>query len=539
MAEIHQNAEDNLSLEKLIREVNYKSLEKGYVPSQFALKFINFIKLVNGNEGEENKSPLFHYEIADQIQKFKNNLIVAARGTAKTSLMEYLILYIATFGHLDGFGDTSVIMYVGDTMDNGCKNLRKNLEFRYDNSEFLKRFVPKAHFTDVGIEFINADGHKLFVKMFGASTGVRGFKVYGKRPTIAILDDLFTDKAAESKTIIKDIENIIYKAVRQALHPTKRKVIWIGTPFNKKDPLYKAAGTKEWNTKVYPICQKFPCTKAEFVGAWEDRFPYEAVKAEFDMLKANGKVDAFNQELMLRILSDDDRLVLDEDIIWYPNRSEIFNNLNNYFIYMTTDFATSELEAADFSVIALWALDYNGVFHWFDGVCKRQDMAKNVDDVFRFVELYHPLVVGVEISGQQKGFVSWLKRDMLNRNIWFTIASDKSSKEEGLRPTTSKLVRFNAALPLFKQRRMAFPKDLEDSEIMLEYMDELTSITPSGIKSLHDDCVDSVSQLQLLTYVTPFNPSLNKGLSDQPLPKSKSKFFSIEEPVEEVSSYIV
>ena len=539
MAEIHQNAEDNLSLEKLIREVNYKSLEKGYVPSQFALKFINFIKLVNGNEGEENKSPLFHYEIADQIQKFKNNLIVAARGTAKTSLMEYLILYIATFGHLDGFGDTSVIMYVGDTMDNGCKNLRKNLEFRYDNSEFLKRFVPKAHFTDVGIEFINADGHKLFVKMFGASTGVRGFKVYGKRPTIAILDDLFTDKAAESKTIIKDIENIIYKAVRQALHPTKRKVIWIGTPFNKKDPLYKAAGTKEWNTKVYPICQKFPCTKAEFVGAWEDRFPYEAVKAEFDMLKANGKVDAFNQELMLRILSDDDRLVLDEDIIWYPNRSEILNNLNNYFIYMTTDFATSELEAADFSVIALWALDYNGVFHWFDGVCKRQDMAKNVDDVFRFVEMYHPLSVGVEISGQQKGFVSWLKRDMSNRNIWFTIASDKNSKEEGLRPTTSKLVRFNAALPLFKQRRMAFPKDLEESEIMLEYMDELTSITPSGIKSLHDDCVDSVSQLQLLTYVTPFNPSNNKDTSDQPLPRSKSKFFSIEEDREEVQSYIV
>ena len=539
MAEVHQNTEDNLSLEKLIREVNYKSLEKGYVPSQFALKFINFIKLVNGNEGEENKSPLFHYEIADQIQKFKNNLIVAARGTAKTSLMEYLILYIATFGHLDGFGDTSVIMYVGDTMDNGCKNLRKNLEFRYDNSEFLKRFVPKAHFTDVGIEFINADGHKLFVKMFGASTGVRGFKVYGKRPTIAILDDLFTDKAAESKTIIKDIENIIYKAVRQALHPTKRKVIWIGTPFNKKDPLYKAAGTKEWNTKVYPICQKFPCTKAEFVGAWEDRFPYEAVKAEFDMLKANGKVDAFNQELMLRILSDDDRLVLDEDIIWYPNRSEILNNLNNYFIYMTTDFATSELEAADFSVIALWALDYNGVFHWFDGVCKRQDMAKNVDDVFRFVEMYHPLSVGVEISGQQKGFVSWLKRDMSNRNIWFTIASDKNSKEEGLRPTTSKLVRFNAALPLFKQRKMAFPKDLEESEIMLEYMDELTSITPSGIKSLHDDCVDSVSQLQLLTYVTPFNPSDNKSTSDQPLPRSKSKFFSIEDDKDEVQSYIV
>ncbi len=538
MAEIQ--VEDNQTLEKLLREVDYLKMGENYIPSNFAIKFINFIKLVNGEEGEENKSPLFHYDILDTIHGNKNVLVVSFRGSSKTTLSaEYMILYMAVYGELDGFGKVTVGMYVGDTMDNGCKNLRKNLEFRYDNSEFLKRFVPKAHFTDVGIEFINADGHKLFIKMFGASTGVRGFKVYVKRPTIAIIDDLFTDKTAESKTIIKDVENIIYKSVRQALHPTKRKVIWIGTPFNKKDPLYKAAGTKEWHTKVYPICQKFPCTKEEFIGAWEDRFPYEAVKAEFDMLKANGKIDAFNQELMLRILSDDDRLVLDEDIIWYPNRSEIINNLNNYFIYMTTDFATSELEASDFSVIAMWALDYNGVFHWFDGVCKRQDMAKNVDDVFRFVQLYRPLSVGVEISGQQKGFVSWLKRDMLNRNIWFTIASDKSSKEEGLRPTTSKLVRFNAALPLFKQRRMAFPKDLEESEIMLEYMDELTSITPSGIKSLHDDCVDSISQLQLLTYVTPFNPELNKGISDQPLPKSNSKFFSVEEPVEEVSSYIV
>lgn len=537
MIEITNKNEDNITLEKLIREVDYKKLEDNYIPSQFAIKFINFIKLVNGEEGEENSSPLFHYDILDTIRKSSNTLIVSFRGSAKTSLCaEYMILYLAVFGHLDGFGEISVAMYVGDTMENGVRTLRKNLEHRYNNSTFLKKFVPSARFTDVEWEFENADGHKFFVRGFGANTGVRGFKSYGQRPKLAILDDLMGDKKSESKVSVADLENIIYKAVRQALHPTKRKVIWIGTPFNKKDPLYKAAGTKAWTTKTYPICQKFPCVKNEFVGAWTDRMPYDFVKHEFNMLRDSGKIDAFNQELMLRILSDDDRLVLDEDIVWY-RRNDILNNLKNFNIYITTDFATSEKEGADFSAISVWALDHTGRFHWVDGVVKRQDMSMNVDDIFRFVGIYKPLSVGVEISGQQKGFVSWLKRDMLTRGIWFQIASDKSSGEEGLRPTTNKMVRFNTVLPLFKQRKIAFPEELRESSILLEFIDELTSITPSGIKSLHDDCVDTVSQLQMITYFNPYNPSLDKG--NEKIQFSTSKYFYQEPESEERNSYIV
>lgn len=528
---------DNPTLEKLIREVDYVKMGENYIPSKFAIKFINFIKLVNGESGEENKSPLFHYDILDTIYKNKNVLIVSFRGSSKTTLVaEYMILYQAVFGELDGFGKVTVGMYVGDTMENGVKNLRANLEHRYNNSEFLQKFIVHARFTDVEWEFTNAEGHKLCYRGFGASTGVRGFKKYGERPQFAILDDLMSDKSAESKTIIKDIENVIYKAVRQAMHPTKRKVIWIGTPFNKKDPLYKAAGTKAWTTKVYPICMQFPCTKENFVGAWEDRFPYEAVRAEYDMLKENGRVDAFNQELMLRILSDDDRLVLDEDIVWYT-RNTVLNNLQDYNIYITTDFATSEKEKADFSVISVWALDWKGRFHWIDGIVKRQDMAVNVDDVFRLVQLYVPLLTGVEISGQQKGFVSWLKREMIIRGIYFMIASDKSSGEEGLRPNTSKLTRFNVALPLFKQRKIAFPEELKESAAILEFIDELSSVTPSGFKSLHDDCADTISQLPLIEYFTPIDPKF-KRVEERSMGSENNYYFT--EPQEEYkSSYIV
>ena len=540
----------NKALEDYIRDVDY-SRYNDYVPSEFAIKFINFIKLVNGGKGEENKSPLFHYEILDTISRYDNSLVVSFRGSAKSSICaEYMFLYIAVFGGMEttrGWKDISVAMYIGDTMENGCKNLRSNMEYRYNGSEFLRKYVPKARFTDIEMEFENLEGHKLCVRNFGISTGVRGFKKYGIRPTFAVMDDLMTDKNAESTTVVKDIENVIYKAVRQAMHPTQRKIIWIGTPFNKKDPLYKAAGSVGWTTRVYPICQEFPCKKKDFRGAWEDRFSYDTVKKEYELLKSNGRIDAFNQELMLRIMSDDDRLVLDEDIVWDANRDGVLAKLKDYNVYITTDFATSEKQGSDYSVIAVWALDCNGVFHWIDGVCARQTMDVNVDDVFRFVDKYKPLSVGVEISGQQKGFINWIKRDMEIRGKYFSLATDKNSGEVGLRPNTSKLTRFNVALPLLKQRKIAFPRDLKDSHIVSEYIDELSSITATGIKSLHDDCVDTISQIPLINYFKPDDPNVIKQERENYVPKSKyfdapmtyEDYMADKYKYEGMSSYIV
>ena len=92
--------ESNLSLEKIISEVDYVKLGEDYIPSTFAIKFINFIKLVNGEAGEENKSPLFHYEILDTIHKHNNVLVVVFRGGAKTTITannDKILLIFITF----------------------------------------------------------------------------------------------------------------------------------------------------------------------------------------------------------------------------------------------------------------------------------------------------------------------------------------------------------------------------------------------------------------------------------------------------------
>lgn len=502
-----------MDLDERLNHVDYSYFHNGYVPTKFALEFIAFIKLVNGSAGEENKSPVIHYDMLDQIviaaqnsqgsrKRFIQNLFVSFRGSAKTTaLHEYMFLYLATYGSVPGFGQVNVAMYISDTIDNGVKSMRQQLEFRWQNSDFLQQYVPEARITDVRWEFTNADGKKLCVRGFGASTGVRGFKEYGERPNWCGFDDLMSDKNAESPTITRDIKHIIYKAARQAMHPKKRMTVWTGTPFNKSDPLYEAAGSKAWNTRVYPICEKFPVPREEFAGAWEDRFDYDFVLNEYESLLESGEISSFNQELMLRITSDEDRLVQDSDLTWY-SRDQVIQNRSRYNFYITTDFATADGDKADYSVITVWAYTNNKDWLLVDGVCKRQLMDVNINDLFRLVSIYKPLEVGIEINGQQKGFIQWIKDQMITRNVLFNLA--KQGNIEGIRRTGSKIQNFKLFVPNIKAKKVWLPNELKDQPLVQELLEELRYATGEGFKSKHDDVCDTLS---MLLELKPFAPS--------------------------------
>jgi phage terminase large subunit-like protein len=490
-------------VEDYLLDVSYREYVN-YIPSNFSLEFINFIKLVNGTVGEEHETPVFHYKMLDELVGSEKHICnMCARGTAKTTLLgEYLFLYLALYGELEGF-NINYALYVGDSIENNVKKMRLRLERRWENSEFLKQFIPKVRFTDIRWYFKNSSGREFVVTGHGAKTGVRGTVELNTRPQLAVLDDLISDEDARSDTVIASIEETVYKAIDYALHPTKNKIIWSGTPFNAKDPLYKAVESGAWAVNVYPICEEFPCEKEDFQGAWEDRFTYEYVKDKYIKAKQAGKIDTFNQELMLRIMSDEDRLIEDQDIIWY-DRNNVIQNKGAYNFYITTDFATTEKSSGDFSVISVWAYNNNGDWMWVDGICKRQTMDKNVDDLFILAQRYSPQSVGIEVTGQQQGFVSWIQTEMISRNIFFNLASDNQVsdaaglKKAGIRPNTNKMQRFNIVVPWFKMHKIWFPEDMKGSNIMVEAMNELTLVSMNGMRSKHDDFLDTISQLASL-----------------------------------------
>jgi len=486
------------TVEDYLNVISYAP-DPSYVPTDFALEYVNFIKLVNGEEGEEHATPVTHYKMLDTVVSPDHNVAnMCARGLAKTTLMgEYLILYIAVYGELPEFGKVNLGLYVSDSIENGVKNMRKNLEHRYERSEFLKRYVPTAKFTDIRWEFINVSGHKTVFKGYGAKTGVRGAKEMGIRPQLALLDDLVSDEDARSATVINSIEDTVYKAVTYALHPSHYKIIWNGTPFNARDPLYKAVESGAWAVNVFPVCEEYPCAEEDFRGAWGDRFTWRYVSNMYDRAMRAGKIDTFNQELMLRIMSAEDRLIEDHEIGWYKHEM-VLGSKEAFNFYITSDFANTTLSAGDNSVISVWAYNNNGDWFWVDGICKRQLMDKNIDDLFRLAQEYRPEQVAIEISGQQKGYISWIDEQMGVRNIYFTIAQEEGSKQRGFRPTTNKFERFNVVVPLFKLHKIRFPKEMREHPAIREMVDELSLASREKFKSKHDDFIDTISQLGML-----------------------------------------
>ncbi|AIU44340.1 large terminase subunit [Delftia phage RG-2014] len=487
------------TLDQWLDDVDYAYLNgPEYMPSAFSLTFMNWIKLVEGNSTQNNLTPPVHLAMLDKISagvsKFIANLCF--RGAAKTTLMfEYLALFVAHFGVLPNLGKVSGMIYVSDTMENGVKSARKNIETRYNNSPFLQYWIPEAKFTDAYLEFTNRDGHKLGIRMYGAKTGIRGTKIFGLRPQLAVLDDLISDDDSKSPTAMQTIKDTIYDGVFPALHPSKFMVLFNGTPFNSEDVMIGAVESGGWDVNVWPMCAKWPCTREEFDGAWPDRFDYDAMLEKYEFMVANGKMNAFNREFMLRITSNEERVVQDAEIRWYK-RQNLMENKHAFNFYITTDFATSKKTTADFTVILVWAYNSNGDWFLVDGVVEKQSFDQTLDDLFRLVQEYNTGLqeVGIEVNGQQGAFISVLQERMIRTNCFFHLASANNGGAPGIRRDGDKLRNFNLVVPLFKMGKFWFPEEIRAGKMMAIIMQQISLVTHSGIKG-KDDALDGISML--------------------------------------------
>ena len=253
---------------------------------------------------------------------------------------------------------------------------------------------------------------------------------------------------------------------------------------------------------------------------------------QYEKAVLTGKVEAFMQELMLRISSDEERLVQDGDIRWY-SRHQLLDRKSQFNFYITTDFATSDKQTNDFSVISVWAHNSNGDWFWVDGTCERQTSDVTVNDLFRMIS-YGPQSVGVEINGQQRAFVKWLQSEMMTRNIWFNFASSQKSGEAGIISDMNKLRRFNLVVPLFKAGKIYFPEEMKTSKIMGHFMSQIRSATKNGLKG-KDDCLDTIS---MLMYMNAWKPSEQTTINNHN-GGPKWDFDEVQDNTNALSSYIV
>ena len=565
---------------------------EGYIPSVVSIEFFNFIRLTLGEE-PENANSLAHYFLVDVIfmqDSVKEYLIargidydslkgrttvLCCREFAKSTIIgSFVPLYMAWKGELPGFGAVNYGIYVGDSMRNNVKTTMNTIEQVYYESEWLQTQFESARFTDELVELIRnprtpteihlyettiaigkkphqvpgRSKRKFAMRGVGAQTGTRGTRSGLQRPQFAIIDDVIPSEAdANSETVLTNIDKTIESDVLNALHGAGSFAILIGTPYNKKDPVYQRIESGAWIPVVFPICERVHEDLAlkEFRGAWEDRHSYEKVMKRYMDASRSNKLRSFMQELMLRISSEKDR-VIPNNYIEPFTRENILKNGAWYNWYITTDFTTTGGTGNDFSGMAVWAVSSNGDHFLVDLVLKKMELAMQYNELFRLVNKYKrytgSIEVGIEIDGQQKIHLFAIKELMTKKNEYFTIAKQKGGLREGILSKSGKggkEGRFSVMVPLFQAGKIWFARELEDTPAMRELRLELEYVTYDEhgrvqFGSVHDDGLDLISQLSMMNIYTPSEDS--KGIAS----KYNDLIWNDDEPEENyVSSYIV
>ena len=506
---------------------------KNYTPSEQALEFWAIARLIKG-EDFDVPNPLLHYWLVDLAfnniereqypysQEINSSIkinprklaIMMGRGLAKSTTMTlFLVLYMAIKGELPGTGKVHFVLGIGDAQDSGAKVMANTIRDICEESVFVKEFFESVRFTDTECEFLRrgttpASKRTFMFKVKGAQGGVRGIRHKGERVDVILPDDIVkNEQDAHSETIMSAIKNTIYSDAINSMRAQGGKIILIGTPMNKNDVVYSAIESGSWTPVVIPLCEKIELDmpKKDFVGAWPNMHTYERMLERYEDAVGSNATRAFNQELMLRISGEDDRMITDDMLEWY-DRKVLLKDVSAYNIYITTDFTTTSEAKSDFSGALAWAVNNNGDFYLVDVVLRRHGIAEQYDALFEMVSFWarqgKSVEVGVEKDGQQGTHIFALKEMMLKRSEWFQFAKQKGAKygSEGIlsrKAGGNKHERFRLMLPQFQNHKIHFPNELKDMPDMKELLKQLKYTTYIGFMGA-DDGIDCISQLNMI-----------------------------------------
>lgn len=456
------------------------------------------------------ESSLKKYE-KSKVWNSKDIILGHREFSKSTTFAVGLFLFIGAFNsipRLFGNEEKKIVtcLYVADSLDNN------GLTFVNNMKSMSKKPIFWEFFNDIDakrdyVKLTNKDNVVTLIRVRGILSGIRGFSHDFQRPRLCVIDDVLTETTSTAPNISETIVKVIDSAITNAMDKEFSKILWLGTPFDSSDPILRNLESGIFQVHVFPICEKFPCTREEFKGGWEEKYSYDVVKNLYDssLVKAS-----FFKELMLQIYSSTERLVRDEDILYFEDE-KYESKKDNYYYYITTDFAYTEKESSDYTVILVWAVDDEKNWILVEGYCKKQRITDTFNDLMKICKsrkFYHG--VGLERSSAQVGFIDLFnEKVMTDDNCNVIISKEKKRKELGIFPAGDKVSRFRLVEHMFRNHKIKFLKKFINTDFMTKCLDQLIKATNEGFKSKNDDILDSISMIAFMNPVYPSKEHFN------------------------------
>jgi len=154
--------------------------------------------------------------------------------------------------------------------------------------------------------------------------------------------------------------------------------------------------------------------------------------------------------------------------------------------YAAADFAISEREKADYTVIMVAGMCHEGKLHIVDMRKGRWDSEAIIAELISVQRAWNPNVFTFETEKIDKAIGPFLEKEMLRTGVFLNIHK--------ITPTKSKTTRGRSIQAMVKARAVHFDKK---AEWYPGLENELLTISDSGPKGKHDDCFDAFSYIGL------------------------------------------
>ena len=440
-------------------------------------------------------TPDFHKELWDLCCSEHNLVAIAApRGHAKSTAIS--LGYVMAMAL---FRQARFIVLVSDTEPQAQMFLGSIKQHLESNAHLRQLFgvvgLPKNNETDIICEL--SDGYQFRIVAKGSGQRVRGINWNNLRPDLIVCDDLENDEIVLNIESRDKFKRWFFGALLPCRSP-KGKVRVVGTiihmdgVLNKLMPNPWSKYTRIDGLKTFDVNPKaawksylYKAHDEDYTHIlWKDRWPKEALKAEYDRLSQLGYPELYAQEYLNNPIDESTAFFRKTDFgyITEAQKQDIAEGKLPLLFYAGVDLAISEKERADYSVFFIAGRDSQNTLYVVDIIRARLDGREIVDTILQIQSKYRLQFIAIEDEKISRSLKPFIAEEVINTGIFPTLLP--------MRPHADKKVRARSIQARMRMGTVKFDKNAD-------WYPQMESEFLKFNRDVHDDQVDAFAYLGL------------------------------------------
>lgn len=437
--------------------------------------------------GKPFKLQPFHREMLDIMANARRGLILAPRGSGKSSLASLALPCYELTRNKD-----ARIIIVSNTLEQAKEWLRDIERTMKENERYIAlagELAPDKRgetstWTDVEKVVRGRSPHASHLSL--KAVGVKG-AILGRRADLIVADDVVDSENAATPYQREQLRDWFWKVLVPVLEPHGRLIV-IGTRFAVGDlyeELWKIWSRKRAGKFIYPDakCIKIVAETKPRRSYWSERFPWAVLQERKDTDTLSWWTQYMNEPVDLTgsfLKRDWLRLFLE-----IPKHTDGSDALTYY-----VGFDPSISGKGDYCALAVAGRSPDNKIYLVDIIRQKADLERQAELVQQVADQYHPKIINVESNAAQQLMKQYLEKNTVLPIRGSQTKSDKAARMAGMS------VYFQSGRVLVKGYKGTSGIDFHPD--MRDFVEEWTSF-PRGV---NDDILDAVEKaIEAIVYV--------------------------------------